>query len=155
MSRSPVELFLFPNDILDNIVIQITSQYLHRTVYQRYSPTTDITNPWHYNYNRTPLQEYTMPRTRQPKRSNRASSARSEKRVKKVNKLLTGENKAGLTPAIPFCDAVKDVNDTDVKYVSIKVKIDQDKADSRVNLEDKKFLEITGLTYNGVLVSKV
>jgi hypothetical protein len=93
-----------------------------------------------------------MPRTRQPKRSNRASSARSEKRVKKVNKLLTGENKAGLTPAIPFCDAVKDVDDkSDVKYVSIKVS----KADSRVNLEDKKFLEITDLTYNGAKVAKV
>ncbi len=44
---------------------------------------------------------------------------------------------------------------TSSKYVTIKVKIDQDKADSRVNLEDTKFLEITDLTYSGVLVSKV
>jgi hypothetical protein len=92
-----------------------------------------------------------MPKTRRPKRSNSASSGKSEKRVKRVNKIPTGENKAGLTPAIPFCDAVKDVNDTDVKYVSIKVS----KADSRVNLEDKKFLEITDLTYNGAKVAKV
>jgi hypothetical protein len=93
-----------------------------------------------------------MPKARQTKRSGSASSGKSEKRVKRVNKIPTGENKAGLTPAIPFCDdAVKDVNDTDDKYVSIKVKIDQDKADSRVNLEDKKFLEITNLTYNGAM----
>ena len=44
---------------------------------------------------------------------------------------------------------------TSSKYVTIKVKIDQDKADSRVNLEDKKFLEITHLTYNGAKVTKV
>jgi hypothetical protein len=94
-----------------------------------------------------------MPRTRQPKRSNSASSVWSEKRVKKVNKLPTGENKADLTPAIRFCDAVKDVDDkSDVKYVTIKVKINQDKADSRVNLEDKKFLEIADLTYIGAKV---
>jgi len=96
-----------------------------------------------------------MPKARQPKRSGSTSSGKSEKRVKKVNKIPTGEKKAGLTPAIPFCEAVKDVDDTDDKYVSIKVKIDQDKADSRVNLEDKKFLEITHLTYNGAKVTKV
>ena len=93
-----------------------------------------------------------MPKARQPKRSGSASSGKSEKRVKKVNKLPTGENKADLTPAIRFCDAVKDVDDkSDVKYVTIKVKINQDKADSRVNLEDKKFLKITNLTYNGAM----
>ena len=98
-----------------------------------------------------------MPKTRQPKRSGSASSGKSEKRVKRVTKIPTGENKAGLTPAIPFCEAVKDVNDADDKYVSsIKVKIDPGKADSQVNnLEDKKFLKITDLTYNGALVTKV
>jgi hypothetical protein len=70
-----------------------------------------------------------MPRTRQPKRTNSASSTRSEKHTKKVNKLPTGENKAGLTPAIRFCDAVKDEDDkkADFKYIIIKVKINQDK----------------------------
>ena len=96
-----------------------------------------------------------MPKTRQPKRSGSASSRKSEKRVKRVAKIPTGENKAGFTPAIPFCEAVKDVNDADDEYVSIKVKIDPDKADSRVNFEEKKFLKITDLTYNGPLVTKV
>jgi len=43
----------------------------------------------------------------------------------------------------------------DDEYVSIKVKIDPDKEDTRVNLEEKKFLKITDLTYNGPLVTKV
>jgi hypothetical protein len=96
-----------------------------------------------------------MPKARQPKRSGSASSGKSEKRVKRVTKIPTGENKAGLTPAIPFCEAVKDVNDADDEYISIKVKIDPDKADSRVNLEEKKFLKINDLTYNGPLITKV
>jgi hypothetical protein len=96
-----------------------------------------------------------MPKARHPKRSGSASSGKSEKRVKRVARIPTGENKAGLTPAIPFCEAEKDVNDADNEYVSIKVKIDPDKDDTRVNLEEKKFLKITDLTYNGLLVTKV
>jgi len=124
-------LYKYPNDI--------TSQYSQRMVLQRYYLLTPIST-WHYNYNRTPLSTrvITMPKARQQKRSGSASSGKSEKRVKRVNKIPTGENKAGLTPAIPFCEAVKDINDVDDKYVFIKVKIDQDKGDTRVNLEDKK-----------------
>jgi hypothetical protein len=96
-----------------------------------------------------------MPKARHPKRSGSASSGKSEKRVKRITRIAPGENKAGLTPAIPFCEAEKDVNDADDEYVSIKVKIDPDKEDTRVNLEEKKFLKITDLTYNGALVTKV
>jgi hypothetical protein len=97
-----------------------------------------------------------MPKARHPKRSGSASSGKSEKRVKRIARIAPGENKAVLTPAIPFCEAEKDANDADDEYVSIKVKIDPGKADSRVNLEEKKFLKITDLTYNGPpLVTKV
>jgi hypothetical protein len=96
-----------------------------------------------------------MPKARHPKRSGSASSGKSKKRVKRIARNAPGENKAGLTTAIPFCEAEKDANDADDEYVFIKVKIDPGKAESRVNLEEKKFLKITDLTYNGPLVTKV
>ena len=70
-----------------------------------------------------------MPKTRHPKRSGSASSGKSEKRVKRIARIAPGENKAGLTPAIPFCEAEKDANDADDEYVSIKVVIDPGKAE--------------------------
>jgi hypothetical protein len=72
-----------------------------------------------------------MPKTRHPKRSGSASSGKSEKRVKRIARITPSENKAGLTPAIPFCEAEKDANDADDEYVSIKVIIDPGKAESR------------------------
>ena len=96
-----------------------------------------------------------MPKTRHTKRSGSASSGKSEKRVKRIARIAPGENKAGLTPAIPFCEAEKDANDADDEYVSIKVLIDPGKAESRSNLEEKKFRKIIDLTYNGPLIVQV
>ena len=96
-----------------------------------------------------------MPKTRHTKRSGSASSGKSEKRVKRIARIAPGENKAGLTPAIPFCEAEKDANDADDEYVSIKVVIDPGKAESRSNLEEKKFRKIIDLTYNGPLIVQV
>jgi hypothetical protein len=97
-----------------------------------------------------------MPKTRQPKRTKSASSGRSEKCTKRVDKLPTGENKSGITLAICFCDTVKDEDDkVDVKYATIKVKINRNKPDGWTNLEDKEFIKITNLTYAGVEVVKV
>jgi hypothetical protein len=75
-----------------------------------------------------------MPKTRHPKRSGSASAGKSEKRVKRIARIAPGENKAGLTPAIPFCEAEKDANDADDEYVSIKVVIDPGKTESRAEI---------------------
>ena len=63
---------------------------------------------------------------------------------KPTSRVPVGEKKTGLTPAIRFCDDItkKDHNDdeAEVKYATIKVKIDPNGTDDHVNLEqqDKK-----------------
>ena len=100
-----------------------------------------------------------MPKTRTNKRSADDSSARSETRHsrKPSSRLPVGEKKSGLTPAIRFCEDItkKDDDEEEATLATIKVKINPNGTDDRVNLEDKKFPQIKDLTYAGAEVMKV
>ena len=104
-----------------------------------------------------------MPKMRIKKRSgdDDSSSTRSGKTrqsKKPSSRVPVGDQKTGLTPAIHFCDNITKKDDDEEakqKYATIKVKIDPNGTDDRVNLEDKKSPQIKDLTYAGAEVMKV
>ena len=67
--------------------------------------------------------------------------------------LVRGENKTGLTPAIPFCEHKVDEDDDDVKMVDIRVMIDPSKGLSdKTNIDVKTFPGIKNLMGAGLEV---
>ena len=85
------------------------------------------------------------------------SSSQDKKRsAGKPGGIPVGENKTGLTPAIPFCEPKVDEDDDDVKMVDICVMINPLKGSSdKTNIDVKTFPVIKNLTSAGLEVLKL
>jgi hypothetical protein len=85
------------------------------------------------------------------------SSSQDKKRsAGKPGSLPIGENKTGLTPAIPFCEQKPDEDDDEVETVDIRVMIDPLKGSSdKTNIDVKTFPSVKNLTGAGLEVLKL
>ena len=67
-----------------------------------------------------------------------------------------GENKTGLTPAIPFCEQKVDEDDNEDETVDIRVMIDPLKGlNDKTNIDVKTFPSVKNLTGAGLEVLKL
>ena len=81
------------------------------------------------------------------------SSSQDKKRSAGKPVLPVGENKTGLTPAIPFCEPKVDEDDDDIEMVDIHVMIDPAKGSSdKTNIDVKTFPGIKNLMGAGLEV---
>ena len=80
------------------------------------------------------------------------SSSQDKKRsAGKPGGLPVGENKTGLTPAIPFCEQKVDEDNDEVETVDIRVMIDPLKGSSdKTNIDVKTFPSVKNLTGAGL-----
>ena len=84
------------------------------------------------------------------------SSSQDKKRSAGKHGLPVGENKTGLTPAIPFCEPKVDEDDDDVEMVDIRVMIDPLKGpNDKTNIDVKTFPGIKNLSGAGLEVLKL
>ena len=85
------------------------------------------------------------------------SSSQDKKRsAGKPGALPVGENKTGLTPAIPFCEPKVDEDDYDIEMVDIRVMIDPLKGlNNQTNIDIKTFPSVKNLMGTGLEVLKL